>query len=195
MRPESPRVTVDDISNQDLAVRVHAKFDLHVYQGAIAYGPSPLEDLKDDKRGTFHDVQFVLGYRYAAQLETRRNNLLVGPLRVVIIIIFEERFLQGWIESVALRDTWKNRLYVKTIEKTGHLSKLQEDTFQHTWIPFEEAASCLPSGDPLDWHHLTLLRYETFWTCRLHVSRFHTSLIEQSEYLYISRRANRRFSS
>lgn len=55
----------------------------------------------------------------------------------------------------------------------------------YTCVPLEEASSGQPPGDPLDRHHLTLLRDEALLSSQLNEGSLDTSLIEKLENLGI----------
>lgn len=106
-RPKSPRIAVDDISNQNLSVSIYTEFDLHVYQSAVTRGPSFLKNFKNNESSTFHNIHLIFCYLYAAKLETGRNDLLIGPLRIMISIILEKCLLQRRVECISFWDSCK----------------------------------------------------------------------------------------
>ena len=63
---------------------------LHVHQRAVLSGPGLLQNLKDGHGAAVHDVHLALTDREPSQRELRLQQLLLGPLRVVVGIILDQ---------------------------------------------------------------------------------------------------------
>ena len=72
---------------------IHTKFYFHINESTIPSCPCPFQNFKYNKRSTLHNVKFIFPYCKTVQFKASRNNLLLGPLRIVISIIFKECFL------------------------------------------------------------------------------------------------------
>lgn len=162
--PKSPRVAVDDVSDEDLSVDVNAELDLHVDEGAVPSGPEPLQDFEDREGGALHDLVLVPADGHAVELPAGGNDLGVGPEGIVVLVVLEARFLERRVESVAL---------------------------VYSRVPLEEAAGSEPPGDPLDRYHLAAPREEGFVAGQLDEGRLDTGLVEQLEDLRVGDVADR----
>lgn len=68
---------------------------LHIHQGAVLRGPGLLQDLKDGHSAAIHDVNLALTDVEASQTELGCQQLLLGPLGVVVGIVLGENDMTG----------------------------------------------------------------------------------------------------
>jgi hypothetical protein len=158
--PQAPRIAVDDVGNHQLALFGDSELDFHVNKDAVQGGPSTLQNLQnhiyavqiflilekllqyleDAERHPLHGVDLGLADGDAVELELGAEDLLEGPLRVVVGVVLEEGLLARWGKA---------------------------ESFRHSRVALQERASGQATSHPLDGHHGAFLGHERDWTTLL----------------------------
>jgi hypothetical protein len=104
-----------------------------------------MQYLKYAECHSLHGVDLSLADGETIELELGAEDLLEGPLRVVVGVVLEEGFLARWGEA---------------------------ESFRHSGVALQERASGQATSHPLDGHHCAFLGHERGWpTLLLVVSR------------------------